>query len=77
MNGRGLRFVMCLNAGEYAGIDLDVGKVYLTPPTEKEAREHRMIRVVDNSGEDYLFPSSWFVEVKLPKTAREALLRAR
>lgn len=76
MNGRRPRFVICLDAGQYADVDLNVGKVYPAPPTEKEAREHGMIRVIDNSGEDYLFPAKWFLEVKLPKPAREAVLRS-
>lgn len=77
VNGRRPKFVICVDPGEYAEVDLDLGKVYEALPTEKDAREHGMIRVVDNSGEDYLFPAKRFVDVKLPKAAREAVLRAR
>ncbi|MBZ5568131.1 MAG: hypothetical protein LAN64_09815 [Acidobacteriia bacterium] len=77
MSGRRQRFVVCIDAGEYAEIDLDVGKVYQALPTEKSARDQGLIRVIDNSGEDYLFPADQFVEVKLPRPARRALLRAR
>ena len=77
MNGRRSRFVVCIDAGEYAEVDLDVGKVYRALPTEKNARDQGLIRVIDNSDEDYLFSTDQFVEVKLPRAAREALLRAR
>ena len=77
MNGRRSRFVVCIDAGEYAEVDLDVGKVYLALPTEKSARDQGLIRVVDNSGEDYLFSSDQFVAVKLPRAAQQAVLRAR
>jgi hypothetical protein len=77
VNGRRSRFVVCIDAGEYADVDLDVGKVYQALPTEKSARDHGLIRVIDNSGEDYLFSANQFVEVKLPRAAREAVLRVR
>ena len=77
MNGRRSRFVVCINAGEYAEVDLDVGKVYQVLPTEKSARDQGLLRVIDNSGEDYLFSADQFVEVKLPRAARQAVLRAR
>jgi hypothetical protein len=70
-----IRFVMCLDAGKYAEVDLDVGKVYQALPTEKIARDQGLIRVIDNSGEDYLFSADQFVEVRLPRAAREAVLR--
>lgn len=77
MNGRRSRFVICIDAGEYAEVDLDVGRVYRALPTEKEARDHGMIRVIDNSGEDYQFPADRFVEIKLPRAAQQAVLRSR
>ena len=66
---------MCIDNAGY-GASLDVGKVYRALPTEKDARLHGMIRVVDNEGEDYLYSMNHFVEVKLPRAAREALLQA-
>lgn len=77
MNGRRSRFVVCIDAGEYAEVDLDVGKVYQSLPTEKSARDQGLIRVIDNSGEDYLFSADQFVEVKLPRAAQQAVLRSR
>ena len=77
MNGRRTRFVVCIDAREYAEVDLDVGKVYRALPTEKSARDQGLVRVIDNSGEDYLFSADQFVEVKLPRAARQAVLRGR
>jgi hypothetical protein len=37
------------------------------------ADEHQMIRVIDESGEDYLYPSKFFVRVELPQTVERAL----
>jgi hypothetical protein len=77
VNGRRTRFVVCIDAREYTEVDLDVGKVYQALPTEKSARDHGLIRVIDNSGEDYLFSADQFVEVKLPRAAQQAVVRAR
>lgn len=67
---------MCIdNNGTPAS--LEIGKVYPALPTEKIARDMKMLRVIDESGEDYLFNADQFVEVKLPRAGREALLRAR
>ena len=41
------------------------------------AARHGLIRVVDESGEDYLYPSSYFVSIALPKPAQRALARAQ
>ena len=74
-NGR-VRFVLCVdNGGD--DFSLDVGRIYRALPTEKIARDIVLLRVIDNEGEDYLYPKGHFVEVKLPRAAREAVLRAR
>ncbi len=52
--------------------DLEKGKVYPVLPDEDAAREE-YLRVVDESGEDYLYPASYFVPVELPQKAQEAL----
>lgn len=69
--------MVCVNAGQYEGVDLDLAKIYEALPTDKIDRDNGFLRVIDNSGEDYLFPSKWFIEVKVPKLAKEAILRAR
>jgi hypothetical protein len=69
------RFVLCI---ENRGIEasLEIGKVYPAVRTEKIARDHGSIRVIDESGEDYLFSAERFVEVKIPRAGKEAVLRA-
>ena len=50
-------------------------KVYQILPDEKaEAEGH--IRIVDESGEDYLYPADYFMLVELPPAIQEALARA-
>jgi hypothetical protein len=39
------------------------------------AAEHGMVRVIDESGEDYLFPSEYFVRVSLPQALEKQLLK--
>ena len=43
---------------------------------DSEAAKDNMIRVIDESGEDYLFPSDMFVFVALPASVEEAVLQA-
>ena len=52
--------------------DLEKRKIYVVLPDE-EARKEGYLRVIDESGEDYLYPASYFVVVSLPAEAREAL----
>jgi len=67
-------FVVCLENGEYEA-DLLIGKVYRTGKAEKNDRPADL-RVIDESGEDYLYPAKWFVPVELPAKARRVLMTA-
>lgn len=65
------RFVVCVRNEECE--DLEVRKLYQTLPDEiAEADDY--IRIIDESGEDYLYPASYFVFIKLPQAAEKALL---
>jgi hypothetical protein len=68
------RFVLCINNAEYPA-SLEARKVYETIPDSDAAKE-RLLRVIDESGEDYLFPESLFVPIELSGEAKDALLRA-
>lgn len=68
---RSASYVICLDRGSYR-IDLQVGKVYRAAVSEKNDPKD-MLRVVDDSGEDYLYPAGWFAPVELPPRARRAL----
>ena len=64
-----LKFVLCVRSGDSE--DLQPRKIYETLPDQKAAREG-YLRVVDESGEDYLYPVEYFVPIKLPAaTIRE------
>ena len=43
---------------------------------DSEAKKHKLVRIVDESGEDYLYPESFFVAVTLPPATRQAVLAA-
>jgi hypothetical protein len=64
-------YVVCLEHGEYEA-DLLVGKIYRTAKPEKNDRPVDL-RVIDESGEDYLYPAKWFVPVELPAKAKRVL----
>jgi hypothetical protein len=65
------RFVICIHNGEYAGT-LDVRKVYEVLD-DLIAAKRNYIRVIDESGEDYLYPASWFVPVAVPESVEQLL----
>ncbi len=67
------RFVICVQNEDYPA-SLELWKIYRVVPDEKAAR-HQLIRVIDESGEDYLYSESHFVPIELPQAVEEALLR--
>jgi hypothetical protein len=68
------QFAICVQNEGYPA-SLELWKVYRVVADDKAAK-HQLIRVVDESGEDYLYDQSWFVPIKLPQAAKEALLAA-
>lgn len=61
---------MCIDDEEYT-VSLDLRKVYRVLP-DADAAAHGMIRIIDNSGEDYLFESDRFLSVDLTGIANDA-----
>ena len=55
--------------------DLEKRKIYEILPDDEAAKEG-YVRIVDESGEDYLYPKSYFMLIKLPREAQEALQMA-
>ena len=55
--------------------DLELRKVYRVLPDARAAKDG-LIRVIDESGEDYLYPADYFVPVELPREAERALSSA-
>ena len=54
---------------------LERNKLYVVQP-DAEAERDGDIRIVDESGEDYLYPAKWFVAVEVPKAVRTSLVKA-
>ena len=69
-----LQFALCLNNEGYPA-SLEVGKLYRVIPDD-EAAAHGYLRVIDESGEDYLYLADWFVFIELPRSLERSLLRA-
>ena len=65
-------FAICVRNENYPA-SLELKKLYLVLE-DQFASEHGMIRIIDESGEDYLFPADYFVRVNLP---REVEMRLR
>ena len=63
-------FALCIENKDCE--DLDKRKIYQMIP-DGEAEKEGYIRVIDESGEDYLYPQSYFIIVQLPREAHEAL----
>ena len=68
------RFVICINNRAYPA-SLERRKIYRVIADPAAARRG-YLRVVDESGEDYLYPQDRFVPIRLPQAVRRALLRA-
>ena len=66
------QFVICIN-NEGNEVSLERGKVYQVVSDSQSATQN-LLRVIDESGEDYLFPNSCFVAIELPKIAQDALV---
>jgi hypothetical protein len=65
-----ISFVLCIENKDCD--DLEKRKVYQVMPDDKAADEG-YLRIVDESGEDYLYPESYFIPVELPQKIQEAL----
>jgi hypothetical protein len=68
------RLVLCVeNASNPESLQLL--KVYRSLP-DAEAERHKMIRVIDEEGEDYLYPKDYFVRIELSPAARKRFAEA-
>lgn len=65
-------FVLCIRKGE--DDDLELRKAYAVLPPA--ANETGYLRVIDESGEDYLYPADCFVPLELPQNVERVLLAA-
>ena len=68
------QLVLCLRNKGYE-VSLERRKIYQVLP-DRAAAAHHQLRVIDESGEDYLYPESYFAPIALPQALRRALLAA-
>ena len=70
-NAQPAKFLLCLSAGIYS-VSLEPRKLYRTI-TDSTAEAKGFVRVLDESGEDYLYPRGLFAAVELPAPTLDAI----
>ena len=65
------RFAICIDNPEYP-VSLEIHKIYQVLP-DADAEQDGDLRIIDESGEDYLYPANYFVLVDLPRDTALAL----
>ena len=69
-----VQFAVCLHNDDYPA-SLEQHKIYRVLPDVAAAKEGD-IRVIDESGEDYLYPAAWFAIVRVPRAVQQSILGA-
>jgi hypothetical protein len=72
--GLGRQFAVCIDNDGYEA-SLERNKIYVVLP-DKDAEKNGDVRIVDESGEDYLFSGDRFVAINVPAAVRASLLKA-
>ena len=67
------RFVVCIDNSDYEA-SLELHKIYPVVP-DPEAAQDRDLRIIDESGEDYLYAASRFVAIEVPKALERAMFK--
>ena len=65
------RFAVCVDNSEYP-VSLEVHKIYRVLP-DKDAEKDGDLRIIDESGDDYLYPEKYFVAIELPLETERVL----
>ena len=69
-------FVVCIDAHGH-DLDLRLHKIYrVIPDTDPRVKEDGLIRIIDESGEDYLYDAARFVPLEVPGPIKESLLKS-
>jgi len=68
------QFVICVRNEGYPA-SLDLREIYRVIP-DAGAAKRQLLRVIDESGEDYLYPKDFFMPIKLTQTVRKALVES-
>jgi len=74
LNRAASRFLICVENKGYA-VSLEKRKIYVALP-DPVALKHGQVRVIDESGEDYLYPKGFFLTITIPQSIRKAILKA-
>jgi len=72
---RARKAIVCINNQDYQA-SLEVRKIYLIIP-DNRAAEHQFSRVIDESGEDYLYPVAYLVPIELPKAVEAVFAQTK
>jgi hypothetical protein len=67
------KYVVCVKNRGYR-VSLERRKIYELVPDEK-ALNHNLLRVIDESGEDYLYPADFFIPIKLSASIESTFSR--
>ncbi len=67
----GIQYVVCVRNESYSA-SFELRKIYSLIP-DKIATKSGLLRVIDESGEDYVYPEDYFVAIKLPRTVHRAV----
>ena len=68
-----MKFVVCMentSLGDFSADDLTIGRLY---EVIGEVDTHQMLRIIDDSGEDYLYPAKLFEQVDIRESTAERL----
>ena len=65
-------YVICIRGDNEPELSIETGKIYRTLPDEV-GEKHGLTRVIDETGEDYLYPFDCFIPIELPEEAERAL----
>ena len=74
-HNRDAQFAVCIDNEGYKA-SLELGKLYRILP-DKDAQSHGLVRVIDESGEDYAYSVNRFHSMKVPSVVERALSHAR
>jgi hypothetical protein len=69
------RFVLCVRNDGYPA-SLELHKVYRVL-SDRSAAKEKMLRIIDESGEDYLYPADFFLPISVPKNARHSFVLSK
>jgi hypothetical protein len=66
-----MEYAICINNQDYPA-SLEPKKIYQILP-DPQAQKHQLIRVIDESGEDYLYPANYFISLELPEEVKKVV----